>query len=210
MTQILSPVGRLVQGNVFEGATTNMEGQLLTFKDGRPRQEFFIAVAFPKDNSEVDEMLSKINEEGKLGFPKLFPKGKDCINPNFSWKVQDGDSEIPNSRGNRNCDRAGFPGNHVLTFKSSYCPKVYKKGGEFELSHPDDIKRGYYVRVLFNVKANGSSQRPGMFLNQIAVELYGLGDEIRSEPAYGSAFTQEAANAPKGVKDIPERQNHFA
>jgi hypothetical protein len=200
MSQLLSPVGRLVQGNFFEGASTNMEGQLLTFKDGRPRQEFFMAVAFAKDDPETKEMISQINEEGKLGFPKLFPKGKDCINPNFSWKIQDGDSDVPNSKGNKNCDRPGFPGNFILTFKSSYAPKVYQKGGEIELNDPEAIKRGDYIRVIFHVKSNKSSQRPGLFLNQIAVEFYGKGEEIRTEPSYGSAFAKQAGYVPKGIK----------
>jgi len=50
MLELLTPVGRMVQGNPFDGRTKNREGRPLTFKDGSPRADYFFAIAIEKTN----------------------------------------------------------------------------------------------------------------------------------------------------------------
>ena len=42
---ILTPVGRMVQGSPFEEQTTDMKGKQLTNAQGQPRSEYFFAIA---------------------------------------------------------------------------------------------------------------------------------------------------------------------
>ena len=57
LTQILTPVGRLVQGDCFEPQTTDAEGKPLLIKNGpnagQPRVEYFMAIAVPKNRRRL-------------------------------------------------------------------------------------------------------------------------------------------------------------
>ena len=58
MTAELAPffttgVGRIVGGSVFDGTSTNMEGEPLKKRDGTLRTEYFIRVAFPKTDPKI-------------------------------------------------------------------------------------------------------------------------------------------------------------
>ena len=192
VTEILTPVGRLVQGDCFEPQTTDAEGRPLVVKHGpnagQPRVDYFMAIAIPKTDPGFDALYQTIYNEARQSFPSLFDAQGNCINPKFAFKVTDGDSQVPNTRGTKPCDREGFPGHWILNFSGGYAPKCYTAGGAELITDPNMIKRGYYIRIYGSVKGNGSQQQPGIFLNHSMVELVGYGEEIVSGPD-GSAIS---------------------
>lgn len=209
-TQILTPVGRLVQGDCFEGQTKDAEGNPLVIKNGpnagQPRVDYFIAIAIPKTDVTYNELWTTIHSEARAAFPSLFDTSGNCINPTFAFKVTDGDSQVPNSKGVKPCDRQGFAGHWVLNFSGGYAPKCYiKENGAYKLvTDPSIIKCGYYIRIAGTVKGNGSQQKPGVFLNHSMVELVGYGEEIITGPNADAVFgSAPAAVLPAGASATP-------
>lgn len=206
--EILTPVGRLVQGDCFEPQTTDAEGKPLVVKNGpnagQPRVEYFMAIAVPKTDPGWAELWGKIHGAARQAFPSLFDAQGNCINPKFAFKVTDGDSQVPNSRGTKPCDREGFPGHWILNFSGGFAPKCYTKGGAAQIINPEELKRGYFIRIYGTVKGNGSQQQPGIFLNHSMVELCGYGEEIHSGPDGAAVFGgAPAGNLPAGASSTP-------
>lgn len=208
LTQILTPVGRLVQGDCFEPQTTDAEGKPLLIKNGpnagQPRVEYFMAIAVPKTDAGYNEVWAAIHGVARAAFPSLFDAAGNCINPKFAFKVTDGDSQVPNTKGTKPCDREGFPGNWIMNFSGGFAPKCYTAGGAELITDPNMLKRGYFIRIYGSVKGNGSMQQPGIFLNHSMVELVGYGEEIHSGPDGGSVFGgAPATNLPAGASATP-------
>ena len=183
---ILTPVGRLVQGSPYEPQTTDAEGRPLVIKNGpnagQPRKDFFMAIAIPKTDPGYLDIWTKIHATAQRDFPTLFDTAGNCVNPKFAFKVIDGDSNIPNQKGILPSSREGFPGHWVLYFSSGFAPKCYSKGGAEQLMDPNSIKRGYYIRIYGSVVGNGSQQQPGVYLNHSMLELVGYGEESATGP----------------------------
>jgi hypothetical protein len=173
MTNILFPVGRLVQGDVFKGNDKDMEGRPLRTKSGELRTEWFMAVAIRKDDAGLPPVLQALKEVAQVGFPRGETK-----NPEFAWKYSDGDSRA---------DKEGFKGCHVFRFTGGFQPAAYSTGGASRLVE-GGIKRGDYVRVYGSVRANGSATRPGLYLNPSMVELIGHGEPITTGPDAATVF----------------------
>ena len=207
-TEVLTPVGRLVQGDCFEPQTTDAEGNPLVIKNGpnagKPRVDYFMAIAIPKTDATYNQLWATIHGEARGAFPSLFDAQGNCINPKFAFKVTDGDSPVPNSKGTKPCDREGFPGNWILNFSGGFAPKCYTAGGGELINDPNMIKRGYFIRIYGSVKGNGSQQQPGIFLNHSMVELVGYGEEIITGPSGDAVFGGTPAGAlPAGASATP-------
>lgn len=199
-----TPVGRLVQGSVDEAQTTDAQGNPRVVKTGpnagQPNPQYFIAVAFPKDDPQgkFSEFYGVLARKAAADFPNLFPNAAagdyTPAHPNFSMKVIDGDGIDTN--GKPNAEKVGFAGHWVVRFASGYAPRVYdngKYGPHDQIQEKGFIKRGHYVRVSGTVEGNGNAQRPGLFVNLDMVERYALGEEIISGPDAGEAFAAPAA-----------------
>ena len=197
----LSPVGRLVQGSVFEPQTVDAEGKPLVVKSGanagQPRVNYFFAIAIPKTSPEMAPIFAKMNEIAAAGFP-----AGQFRSPSFAWKFIDGDGIDKN--GKPYAEREGFAGHYVLRYSGSYAPKVHSAGGASVLTDPQSVKRGYYVRVYGSISPNNSTQQPGLYLNHSLVEMVGYGLEIVSGPDGSQVFGQApAAVLPAGASAIP-------
>ncbi len=207
LTQILTPVGRLVQGDCFVPQTTDSEGKPLLIKNGpnasQPRVDYYMAIAIPKTDIGYNEVWAAIHGTARAAFPSLFDAAGNCINPKFAFKVTDGDSQVPNSKGAKPCDKEGFPGNWILGFSGGFAPKCYTAGGAELITNPEMLKRGYYVRIYGSVKGNGSMQQPGVVLNHSMIELVGYGEEINSGPNGGTVFGDSVAALPAGASATP-------
>jgi len=203
----LTPVGRLVAGDVFKANTTDPQGQPLTIKSGpnagQPRTEYYFAIAIPKTDPGYPALKAKLLEAAKAGFPTLFDVAGNCARPDFAWKITDGDSQTPNMNGTIPANKEGYAGCWVVSFKSSFAAQVYTKGGEAIITDPGQIKKGYYIRVYGSVTANGNQQRPGVFLNPSMVELVGYGEEIVSGPDGTAVFGTAPAPLPTGASMTP-------
>lgn len=205
-TNILTPVGRLVNGSPFEPSTTNMEGAPLVVKSGpnagQPRSEYFLSIAVPKSDPGVNALVQQITAVARQGFPQFFTAA-GCTRPDFAFKIVDGDSTVPDMRNRRPCDREGYPGCWIFKFKSGFAPKVYTKGGAAIITNPAEVKPGYYIRIYGSVTANGNTMKPGVYLNCSMVELVGYGEEITFGPSGDAVFGAAPVALPQGASATP-------
>jgi hypothetical protein len=194
---LTTPVGRIVQGDLAKAQPVldNLGKQKLT-RDGHPAIQHFISLAIPKTPGHTHwaqtDWGKQIWDEGNRAHPNFAP------HPTFSWKIEDGDSQIPNKKGKKNADREGFPGHWILKFRSGFLPKTYNADGSLAIP-ADQIKCGYYVQVNCSVAGN-TGESPGVYLNPNMVALSGYGEEIiagpdASEAGFGDAPLPPGASA---------------
>jgi hypothetical protein len=194
---LTTPVGRIVQGDLAKAQPVldNLGKQKLT-RDGHPAIQHFISLAIPKTPGHTHwaqtDWGKQIWDEGNRAHPNFAP------HPTFSWKIEDGDSGIPNKKGKKNCEREGMPGNWILKFRSGFLPKTYNADGNLAIP-ADQIKCGYYVQVNCSVAGN-TGESPGVYLNPNMVALSGYGEEIiagpdASEAGFGAAPLPPGASA---------------
>ena len=201
--ELLLPVGRMVGGSVYKPRTTDAEGNPLVIKNGpnagQSRVDYYIGVAIAK-TGETDW---KTTPWGAVIFQAAqagFPQGQHQ-QPVFAWKITDGDSMTPNTRGIKPAERTGYPGHWVVNMSSSFAPQLYNADGSQPLTGEGAIKCGYYVQIFGTVSGNGSQNQPGVFLNPNYVALSGYGEEIHNGPdpsaiGFGGALPAGASSTP--------------
>jgi len=190
-TDILTPVGRLVQGDLFAGSSTGYGGKALTDKNNNPRTEWYVGLAIPKTDPEWPALWAKIQAAAAAGFP-----GGQSQLPTFSWKVVDGDAP-------EHANKEGAAGHYILRMSSGFAPQVYTAGGAAKIVDPAAVKRGDYIRVYGSVAPNGDMQKPGVFINVNMAELVGYGDAIQSGPDGAVIFGASQAALPPGASQTP-------
>ena len=199
--EFLTGVGRLVQGSPFVPNTKDATGNPLVYKTGakmgQPREDYYMAIALPKTDPSIAEMIAKMQQVAQAGFP-----GGQYNAPTFAWKIIDGDGV--DAQGQPYANREGFAGHMVFKFSGGYPPKCYTANGNELLTDPNSIKRGYYIRIYGSTTANGSAQQPGVYLNHSMVELIGYGQEIISGPDGAAVFgAAPVATLPPGASATP-------
>lgn len=201
---LLTPVGRLVAGGLYNPQTTDAEGLPLVTKSGpnagKPRVDFFFAIAIPK-GTETHWMETPWGKIIKATGEASFPGGQTRI-PTFAWKVSDGDSDVPNRRGRAPRSRDGYPGCWVVAFSSGFPPTVCNATGTQVLQEPGVVKMGYYIQVSGSVAGNGSANQPGVFLNHNMVAMAAYGPEIAVGPDPTSVGFGQAP-LPAGASATP-------
>jgi hypothetical protein len=193
-------VGRLVQGSLYKPSTTDMEGKPLVIKTGpnagQARVDYYFAVAIPKGTETHWSMTSWGKVIWDVGH-RDWPAGQADA-PTFAWKIRDGDSTIPNKAGTRPVDQEGFKGCWVVSFSSSYAPKLFTTMGQkTPVPYTEDgaIRPGYFVEVAANVAGNGVALNPGVFINHSMVNLRAYGPEI--------VFGPDPEDAGFGASPLP-------
>lgn len=204
--QLTTPVGRIVAGSLYKGNDKDAEGKPLVTKTGanigQPRLDYYFALAIPKKPGETHfsqtEWGAKIWQTGHTAFPQA------AQSPAFAWKVEDGDSTVPNKKGVKPCDREGWRGNWILKFSGGYAPKVYRaeNGAYVPESTPDFLKAGYFAQVNGTVDGNGSQSQPGVYLNHSMVAFSAYGPEISFGPDVNEAGFGQAP-LPAGASMVP-------
>lgn len=216
-----TPAGRLVQGDPFVPQTKDRKGELRVVKSGpnkgQPAPQTFIAVAFPKTapdpatgvvvegrNPAFEAFYGVLDRVARQEWPQFFPAGATrASHPKFTMKLKDGDGIDDN--GKQNAEKEGFAGHWVVSFASSYSPKVVRPAGNGvweTVTDPAALKRGYYVRVAGSATGNDSTDTPGLYVNLDMVEIVGYGPEIVSGPDAATVFGQPAA-LPPGASATP-------
>lgn len=202
---ITSPVGRIVMGSLYDPSTTDAEGKPLVVKTGpnagQPRVNYFFALAIPKGPEPHwahTPWGQQIWNVGNTAFPQA---GQS---PAFAWKIEDGDSQVPNKRGRKPCENEGWAGHWILKFSGGYAPKVYRADGAgyVQITDKDAIKPGSYVEVAFSVDGNGSTSQPGVYLNHSMVCFRAYGPEITFGPDVNAAGFG-ASPLPAGASMTP-------
>ena len=202
---ITSPVGRIVMGSLYDPSTTDAEGKPLVVKTGpnagQPRVNYFFALAIPKGPEPHwahTPWGQQIWNVGNQAFPNA------AQSPAFAWKIEDGDSQIPNKKGRKPCQNEGWPGHWILKFSGGFAPKVYQQegAGYVQVMQKDFCKPGYFVEVAFSVEGNGSQSQPGVYLNHSMVCFRAYGPEISFGPDVASAGFG-AAPLPAGASMTP-------
>jgi hypothetical protein len=200
---ITTPVGRLVGGSVYEPQTTDYLGKPLMAKDKvTPRVDYSFGVAIPKTAGATHwsqeawgaPIWALANAEFKNG---------ETQRPDFSSKIIDGDSTIPNKRGKKPADNEGYKGHWVIWFSGGYAPKIYNADGSQQILEPNAIKRGYYVQVFGNVSDNKPSESAGLYVNHTYVALTAYGEEISSAPDVSAAGFGQGVALPAGASNVP-------
>ncbi len=206
-TQLLTPVGRLVQGDCWKPQEKDAEGNPLLIKTGpntgQPRVVYYMALAIPKTDPGYADLWAKIHGEAVRSFPTLFDTAGNCSVATFAFKITDGDSTVANRKGKRPCDNEGFPGNWILHFSGGFAPAIFERGGQTPLVAPEAVKRGYFIRILGNVAGNYSQQMPGVYLNFNSVEFIGYGEEIVVGPDGAACAENPAGALPPGASATP-------
>lgn len=208
-TPITFPVGRLVQGNVYKGNTTDSKGVALVVKTGpnkgQPMTQFYFAVAIPKTSGHTHwsqtDWGQKVYQVGAEGYPAQY-QGRA-----FSWKIEDGDSVEPNKNGRKPADNEGWKGCWVVKFSGSYgAPRIVQRdatGRPVDFMVSDAIKLGYYIQVGGECADNKPSESPGVYMNYSAVMFVGVGPEIYVGPDMDAMFGTVAAPLPAGATAAP-------
>ncbi len=199
---ILFPPGRIVQGDLYKGQDKDQAGNPLIVKTGpnagKNTVRYFFAVAIPKTQANW-----WFEEWGKQVFAiaaAAWPQGQTS-NPNFAYKLEDGDSQIPNQNGRKNADREGHRGCWIVKFSSSFPAKIFDAQSN-PLIQPGLVKPGYWVEVVGTVEGNANPQKPGIYMNHNMVCFRAPDVEITSGPDPRSVGFGQAA-LPPGVSAAP-------
>lgn len=207
---LLSPVGRIVRGSLYDPQTTDMDGRPLVIKSGpnvgQARVDFSFSLAIPKtpgvNHWAYEPWGAKIWEVGHAAYPA------QASLPGFAWKIIDGDDTTPSMKskppGKCPCDNEGYKGHWVIRFSGGFAPKIYQedgKGGWLQLVQKDQVKPGSYVEVSFTVEGN-TGQSPGVYVNHSMVCFRGYGPEIQFGPNVADVGFGKAA-LPAGASPTP-------
>lgn len=216
---ILFPPGRIVQGDLYRGQDKDMQGNPRLIKTGpnagKPTINFYFAVAIAKTRANWWEEIQILADGSQNPWgPRIlaianagWPQGQ-TQNPKFAWKIEDGDSQIPNEKGRKNCDREGHSGCWILKFGSSFPPKIFDEQGS-PLLEVDLVKPGFWVEVLGSVQSNENTSKPGIYLNHNMIAFRGRDKEIISGPdpravGFGkAALPAHVTMAPTGTANLP-------
>lgn len=195
---ITSPVGRIVMGSLYDPSTTDAEGKPLVVKTGpnagQPRVNYFFALAIPK-GAERHWAETAWGQQIWVVGNQAHPNAAQS--PAFAWKIEDGDSVIPNKKGRKPVENEGWKGHWILKFSGGYAPKVYQQDGQGYVQNmqKDFVKPGYFVEVAFSADGNGSTSQPGVYLNHSMVCFRAYGQEI--------SFGPDVASAGFGASPLP-------
>ena len=128
-------VGRMVQGDVFNPQTKNMNRGPLTDLKGNPKVQYFIGVAMAKTDPSFNDIWAKLSAIAQAGFP-----GGETQRADFAWKVIDGD--LP-----QHAQKPGFPGHWIFRFTSGFPVNAYTQGAAQQITDPLQTKRRHHHRV---------------------------------------------------------------
>lgn len=191
--ELTTSVGRLVSGRPGVGEITDGDGKPLVYKTGKnagqPATRYNFGVAFPKTPGHThwatDPALGFVSGvAGQAWLPAVWAFGHAeykavAQTRDFAWKVIDGDSTDVNKKGNRPCDREGWPGHWVVFFSTFLKPQLVNSNGSQVLTDDEAIRTGYFVQVVAEITPNNSTESPGLYFNPRAVALAGYGPEIQ-------------------------------
>lgn len=204
MSDITTPVGRLVSGHPMElyPAMDDRTNTQRKHKDGSDMFTGAIGIAFPKDGTTSWDQTTW-GAHIKAAAVAAYPRGEHTMKT-FSWKITDGDSTEPNKKMVTPVSREGYAGHWVLFASSCFATPTFHVGKYMPLDviqNKNEIKKGDYIRLVFNTVTNNSTDSPGMYINPVMIELSRAGQPIMSAgaPDAAAAFGGSAPVIPQGA-----------
>lgn len=206
--KITTPPARLIGGSLYNPRTTNQKGEPLLFKSGaskgQPRSEWSFGVAVAKKAGQMHwsehPFFAPIWAYGHQVQPSAAQR------PDFSWKITDGDSTIPNKSNKKPCDGEGYKGHWIVWFSGGQAPQVWNADGTARIMEKDAVKPGYFIQVFGDVDDNESTDSPGLYFNHRMVALSGYGPEISIGPDVSAAGFGQGVVLPAGASAAPVGQ----
>lgn len=202
MIKFKTPVGRIVQGELWKQRPRkdNKTGQNVKDAAGNDRMQRYFAVAIPKQPGHQHwnqtDWGRQVWDEGVRAHQQF------AQHPSFSWKIEDGDSQVPNKKMRRNCDREGHPGHWILKFSTELSDPIPTYNANGSATMPGEaFKPGNYVEVFASVKGN-TGETAGVYLNPLMVALAGYGEPIATE-ADPSEAGFGTSPLPPGASAVP-------
>ena len=205
---LLLPIGRLVQGSLYETNDKDYNGKPLAHKDGKSKVEYYIAVAVPKKGEHHwshTEWGKKIHDFAS----KVFPDGHTSL-PDFAWKIEDGDSQVPKlSKDGKTlkkpCDKEGYGGNWVVHLKTSYAPILCDEKGNPFLLPEGSVNPGDFIHVYCTVVRNtyDNTNKPGIIFNQTHIAFIAYGERISTVALVDPTTIGFGGELPTGASKTP-------
>ena len=196
MSNFATPVGRHVYGDLFKGSDKGFQNapNPIDPETNKPGLKWAFGFAIEKKNPELNAFIAELRAEHQVAWPRgQFNQKLTATTPAFSHKMIDGDAP-------ENKDKAGYAGCIVFKFDSKYPPTVFAPDGQRVISNPEELKRGFYFKVLGSITTNGNDAKPGMKMYHNKVMYCYEGEEIKG----GSGFDADAASSgyrPAGAVD---------
>jgi hypothetical protein len=212
-----TPVGRIVQGDCYNVQLNDQKGVPRVFKSGakigQPAPQQFIVLAVPKlvngvENPDYQAWYSQVHAVASQAWPQFFANGQ-CTNPNFAWKVRDGDGV--DTQGQPLASKTGFAGHWIISLTRNVgeigpIQTVQNVNGAYVNTTADKpVRPGNWVRVAGSVRGNDSLQTPGLYMNVDMVEFVGCdpSGEITYGPDASKAFGTPAFVMPSHISTTP-------
>ena len=206
--ELLSPLGRLVQGSLWELQDQYEDDEKTVKKndDGTNVRRAYFAIAVDKNSPEWLPFWQQLVAVAASGYPQYFNNGNVPGLRDFAWKVTDGDGF--DKYGKPNSEKPGFKGCWIIKFSSSFLPRCYEKGKyakHEQLQDARSIKLGYFIRAGVIVRPNIGSKTHGLYLNSDMVSLEFVGEEIQFGRDASAAFAaaQPSGYVPAGAMQLP-------
>jgi hypothetical protein len=201
MLELLLPEGRIVKGHpLFDRPVTDDNNRPVLDSNNQQKTDRYIAIAIPKNGStdwkqtEWGAQVVQAASDPVEGYTAA-----EQSSPVFSWKIVDGDSEVPNRKGNAPKDQEGFPGHWVIHLTTALPYAVYANGNyAVPVTDKNEIKTGDFARIYVSVKGNKPAKTPGVYINPRMAEITRAGQQIVSDnlPSAASVFGGSAPAAP--------------
>ncbi len=187
---VVSPLGRYVEGNCWKSTTTGYQNKPLVNQKGEPYEQWYVGLAIPK-GPEFSAFFSQVQARAMEDFPQ-----GHYNNPEFAWKVVDGDSPVQISK-------PGRAGHIILRLSTGYAPTIYAADYTVLIDPNGSPQLGDYMRVNVGVQGNGNLQKPGVYLNLGMIMFVQPGERIIAGPSpeqvFGGAGPATAQTLPIGA-----------
>ena len=207
MLELLLPEGRIVKGHpLFDRPVTDDNNRPVLDSNNQQKTDRYIAIAIPKNGStdwkqtEWGAQVVQAASDPVEGY-----SAAEQSSPVFSWKIVDGDSAVPNRKGNAPKDQEGFLGHWVIHLTTALPYTVYANGNyAVPVTDKNEIKTGDFARIYVSVKGNKPAKTPGVYINPRMAEITRAGQQIVSDnlPSAASVFGG-AAPAPSAPATPP-------
>lgn len=201
--QFTAPVGRVVWGDPtkLRQKTDQTTGAPRVKQDGSPLMACEFGVAYPKADPATATFIALLQSADRAAYPNV------CDSPAFANKITDGDSQVPNKKGKKPCERDGYAGHWVVGYSRAVgdVPPLKRHDGQRWVDMaPEGLDCGDYVIVGGSTTPNNSAQSPGMYRNVDMVGFVGKGQRIVTGRDADEALGAPPPSLPAGATATPQ------